>query len=124
VENTQAAKFVGRWFDVNRMRFSTPTPTIGPILPTVDPDGVARLGCMVASPHINARHVLLLTCQAIPQLGTEPEVFLFVGGFDPRDALDDVNREAGFLAFLYPVSEVEKLKERLGTVDYTSPPPA
>jgi hypothetical protein len=118
VEPADTVKFVGQWFDVNAMRFSNPTPTIGPLLPTIDPDGVSRLGCMVASPYANARHVLLLTCEVIPSLGPEEELFLFYGGFDPREAMEDLSREAGFLAFLYPVSEAEKIRERIGSVDY------
>jgi hypothetical protein len=121
IEQAEVIKFVGRWFDVNRMRFSNPTPTIGPILLTIDPDGASRLGCPIASPYANARHALLLTCEAIPNLGPEPEMFLFFGGFDP-ETMADPTKEAGFLAFLYPLSEAEKISERLGTVDYIPKP--
>jgi hypothetical protein len=119
VQQSEAVKFVGRWFDVNRMRFSNPTPTIGPILPTTDADGVQRNACVFASPHADARHVLAVTCQGIPKLGPDPEMFMFYGGFDPREIITDSTREAGFLAFLYPLPESENLRERLGSVDYT-----
>ncbi len=122
VEAPEAIKFVGRWFDVNRMRFSNPIPTIGPTLPTLDADGVQRNACLFASPHANARHVLAVTCEAIPKLGPEPEMFMFYGGFDPRETMTDPTREAGFLAFLYPLSEEEKIRERLGSVDYIPNP--
>jgi hypothetical protein len=69
------------------------------------------------SPYANARHVLLLTCEAIPNLGPEPEMFLFFGGFDP-ETMRNPTKEAGFLAFLYPISEAERVRERLGSVDY------
>ena len=62
--------------------------------------------------------MLTITCEAIPKLGPEPEIFLFYGGFDPAETMKDVTKEAGFLAFLYPISEAEKLRERFGTVDY------
>ena len=39
MEPPAAVKFVGRWFDVNAMRFSNPTTTIGPVVPGLDPDG-------------------------------------------------------------------------------------
>jgi hypothetical protein len=117
VEPTEALKFVGRWYDVDRMRFNNPVPTIGPVIPTLDDAGVSRLGCMVASPHENARHILLLTCQSIPPLGCR-ETFIFVGGFSSREDFTDTSRTAGFLAFIYPISEADKLKERIGTVDY------
>lgn len=118
VEPSDTIKFVGRWFNVDRMRFAEPTPTVGPILPTCDPGGVTRVGCMVASPYANARHVLFLTCEVIPSLGPEPEIFSFCGGFDSAEVMTDPRREAGFLAFYYPIADAEQLKERIGTVDY------
>jgi hypothetical protein len=122
VEPTEALKFVGRWYDVDRMRFNNPVPTIGPIVPLLDDAGVSRLGCMIASPYENARHVLLLTCESIPPLGSQAqETFIFVGGFDPKENFTDITREAGFLAFIYPISEADKLKEQIGTVDYHPP---
>jgi hypothetical protein len=120
-EPTQAVKFVGRWFDVNRMRFSNPTATIGPIVPLIEPDGLTtRPACLVASPYTNARHVLALSCEPIPTLGPEPEIFMFYGGFDPAETMMDVTKEAGFLAFLYPIREVEAIRERVGSVDYVA----
>jgi hypothetical protein len=118
IEQPEAIKFVGRWFDVSRMRFSNPTPTVGPTLTTVDPNGVRRNACLLASPYANAKHVLAVTCEPIPKLGPEPEVFLFYGGFDPAETMTDPTKEAGFLAFLYPLSEADKIRERLGSVDY------
>ena len=43
---------------------------------------------------------------------------MFYGGFDPAEIMTDPTKEAGFLAFLYPLSEAEKIRERLGSVDY------
>jgi hypothetical protein len=118
VEPSDAIKFVGRWFDVNKLRFDNPTPTIGPTLLTRDRDGVQRNACLFAGQHANARHVLAITCEKIPTLGAEPERFLFYGGFDPSEIMTDPKEPAGFLAFLYPLSEADKLRERLGSVDY------
>jgi hypothetical protein len=116
----EAIKFVGRWFDVNAMRFSIRTPTIGPEVPTLDPDGSCLRGFMVASPYMNAHHVLLLTCAPIPRLGPSPEVFIFQGGFDPPEIMTDPKKEAGFLAFIYPVPDADQLRKRLGSVDYNA----
>jgi hypothetical protein len=117
VEPPEAIKFVGRWFDVNRLRFNNPTPTIGPTILTIDPDGAQRHACLFAAPNANARHVLAITCEKIPRLGPDPEMFLFFGGFDPAEVMTDPKREAGFLAFLYPLSEADKMRERVGCVD-------
>ena len=44
---------------------------------------------------------------------------MFYGGFDARETMEDANKQAGFLAFIYPVTEADKLTERIGSVDYT-----
>jgi hypothetical protein len=41
-ENT--LKIVGRWYDVNRLRFSNPTDSAGPLVATIDQDGQQQLG--------------------------------------------------------------------------------
>jgi hypothetical protein len=84
----------------------------------VEPDGSRTDAILVASPHANAKHVLAITCVAIPRLGPDPEIFLFHGGFDPPEIMTDATKDAGFLAFLYPLSEAANVRERLGSVDY------
>jgi len=124
-ESTPAIRFVGRWFDVNRMRFNAPTPTIGPMVPLIEPDGLTtRPAILIASPYANARHVLTLSCEPIPTLGPEPEIFMFYGGFDPEETMMDVTKEAGFLAFRYPISESDVVAERIGSVDYVPQKPS
>jgi hypothetical protein len=56
-----------------------------------------------------------ITCVAIPRLGPDPEIFLFHGGFDAPETMTDPTKEAGFLAFLYPLSEAASVRERLGS---------
>lgn len=114
-----AVKFVGRWYDVNRLHCSTPDATIGPVVPTQDPDGTTGEAIMVASPAANARHVLAISCVPIPKLGPDPEMFVFCGGFDPPEMMTDPMRKGGFLAFLYPVPGADEIRERIGSVDYT-----
>ena len=118
METPVAIKFVGRWFDVNVMRFSNPTPIIGPVVPSLDPDGNRADQIFTASPYANACHVLAISCIPIPALGPEPEIFLFYGGFSSPDIMTDPSKEAGFLAFMYPVVEPGKLRERLGSLDF------
>jgi hypothetical protein len=114
----EAIKFVGRWLDINRLRVSEPNMTVGPRHLMVDPDGVGTEAMLIASPHANATHVLAIACVAIPRLGPDPEIFLFHGGFDAPEIMTDPTKPAGFLAFLYPLSEAANVRERLGSVDY------
>ena len=118
MEPPEAIKFVGRWFDVNAMRFSTPTTTIGPIVSGRDPDGIQTYQIFTASPFANAHQVLAISCIPIPSLDPDPEIFMFHGGFSPLEIMTNPSKEAGFLAFLYPVVDPEKLRERLGSVDF------
>jgi hypothetical protein len=118
MEPPDSVKFVGRWLDVSKMRFSNPTATIGPIVPMQNPDGVRTNSIFVASPHPNTRHVLAISCVPFSKLGSEPEMLMFYGGFDAPETMMDPTREGGFLAFIYPVSEVDNIRQRLGTVDY------
>ena len=112
-------KIVGRWHDASRLRFANPVQSIGPFIGTVDPDEQMGSAVILANPADGTRHVLLLTCADIPRLGTDPEMLLFIGGFDPREIMNDTTREAGFLAFRYPADDADDLKQRLGSVDLT-----
>jgi hypothetical protein len=114
----EAIKFVGRWLDINKLRVSEPDATVGPRHTIIDPDGVRTDAVLVASPQAHAKHVLAISCVAIPRLGPDPEIFLFHGGFDAPETMTDPKRQAGFLAFLYPLSEAASVREWLGSVDY------
>jgi hypothetical protein len=115
---TQTIKLVGRWFDISALPFGGQRPSvIGPLVPAQDSQGKQQNGFLVASPYDNARHVLLLTCEPIPKVSSEPESLLFYGGFSPRTVMDNTSQEAGFLAFMYPVAEAENLKRTIGTID-------
>ena len=125
----KAIRWVGRWFDVGELKLfgqidvaklrlgGRIQSVVGPNLVLQDPQGKQQNGVLVASPYDNARHVLFITCELIPRLGPEPEMMLFYGGFDAREIMDDTSREAGFLAFIYPVSGAEELKKTIGTID-------
>jgi hypothetical protein len=119
---TEAIKFVGHWLDISKLRVSEPNAFVGPTHVVVDPDGVRANAFLVASPYPNAKHVLAITCVPIPRLGPEAEVFLFYGGFDALGTMTDPTNAAGFLAFLYPLSEAANVRDRIGSVDYVPHP--
>ena len=75
VDSSEAIKFAGHWFDVNKMRFNNPTLTIGPTLLTTDPDGMQRNACIFANPNANTRHVLAITCEPMSNLGRPALLF-------------------------------------------------
>src|SRR5258708_32928550 len=65
----------------------------------VDPDGVRTDAILVASPRANTKHVLAITCVAIPRLGPDPEIFLFHGGFEAPETMTDPTKESGVWHF-------------------------
>jgi hypothetical protein len=87
-------------------------------LAAFDPGGAWTNSIFVANPHPNTRHVLAISCIPFHKLGTEPEMLMFYGGFDALEAMTDPTKEGGFLAFIYPVSEADNIRQRLGSVDY------
>lgn len=113
-----AVKFVGRWLNLSMISAAGPSPVIGPTILTQDPDGKQQHGFLVANPFDEAPHrALCITSQQIPIRGPEPEIMCFYGGFATREVMDDTTMEAGFLGFLYPASNGDQLKARIGTID-------
>jgi hypothetical protein len=76
---------------------------------------------LLSTPVANAHQVLAISCISILPLGPDPEIFIFFGGFSCREIMTNPTKEAGFLAFLHPVVDPEKLRERLGSVDFRPP---
>jgi hypothetical protein len=94
-----------------------------PVVPTQDPQGQIRNAFLLASPNENTDHVLLVTCELIPALNSQPHALVFYGGFDAREMMDDTTREAGFLGFIYPAADAEALRTTIGNVDWIRPAP-
>jgi hypothetical protein len=114
----EAIKFVGRWLAIDQLRISEPNVTVGPTHTLVDSTRTQTNAILVASPYANPKHVLAITCVPIPRLGPAPEIFVFNGGFDAPETMTDPTKKAGFLAFLYPLSDAAIMRARLGSVDY------
>lgn len=115
---TEAIKFVGRWLDIAKIRVNAPNAIIGPSHGMIDPDGVQSNAILTASPYGNLTHVLAISSVTISSLGQHKEVFLFQGGFDAPETMTDPTKTAGFLAFVYPLSEADTVRESIGSVDY------
>jgi hypothetical protein len=117
----EAIKFVGRWLDESKLTVSEPHATVGPRLTMLAPNGNLIDAILLASPFSHSTHMFAVNCTPIGRLGPEPEIFQFVGAFDPQEIMTDPAKKAGFLAFLYPVPDADTLRKRLGSVDYVAP---
>ena len=116
----KAVRIIGRWYWIEDVPVDPRPAVLGPQIQAVDPDGIMHNAVIVGNPH-DKKHVLILTC--IPQDSTSSahDLMMFVGGFDPSSKITNSKRSTGFLAFLYPADDYEELKQRLGSIDYTSP---
>ena len=119
-ENTQALKITG-W----RFRFTDLKLPEG-VQPLFSPnsiqtsDGLTRFGLFVAPPEGQRFDdtVLFLGIKETPVLSKEDGAHLiFLGGFDPVSIALDHSQDSEFLAFAYPCSDFERLKNLIGCID-------
>lgn len=92
---------------------------VGPVVPVKTESGEKNLAFLVGDPN-KRRHekILLLTCNAIPQLDKNTDSALtFISGFDHIDKVTDPTINTTFLALSYPVSDYEGLRKNVGTID-------
>lgn len=117
-DSVDSIKLVGRLYDHRALQFGGQIPIeIGPTIFAQEPNGVGTQGFLIASPFENATNVLLITCAQFHRLGPEAEALVFYGGFSPPEVMTDETKEAGFLAFIYPVADAAGLRKRIGTID-------
>ena len=115
-------RIVGRWYWIEDLEAEPRPPVVGPIIRTRRrQDGVEQDAFIVASPNQDTRHVLLLTCEVDERITDEPKALAFYGGFDPPDVVNDYTKPSKFLAFIYPVTDAETLRARIGSVDFSRP---
>lgn len=87
-------------------------------------DGVTRVGLFVAPPEGEAFDdtVLFLAVEEIPWLSADKAPHLiFLGGFDTTAVALNHSIDTEFLAFAYPCTNHEELRERIGSIDLTLP---
>jgi len=115
----KAIKFVARWYDIATLPLTGEKElNVGPALTLQGAEGKQQNGALIASPHDDARHVLVIACEPMPwQDGQNSEMMLFYGGFDAREVMFDTARNAGFLCFLYPAAGADELKRLVGSID-------
>jgi hypothetical protein len=118
----KALRIVGRWYWLEDLRIKPRPIDIGPVISTMEPDGIRRNAFIVANPNRRTEHVLLLTCTVEKAISPTEEVMMFYGGFDPPEVTFNPRKAARFLAFLYPANDFEALKKRIGSIDFTPAP--
>jgi hypothetical protein len=122
----EAVKIVGRLWLLDDIKLRVEGETsdrtvVGPILPLqVDPEKLA-LGFLLSAPYDSpaGKLGLFLTCEEIPQFDKKHEAsFIFLGGFDDPDTVNDLSKETTFLTLSSPIDDISQLKKAIGCVDY------
>lgn len=117
----EALKIVGRWYSRSQIAEMVKNPANSPIIDCMIEGGKRWPGVLLANPFpLNGKeYVLLLMCEPIPLMDSvRPASITFVGGFDPPEIVNDIGRETTFLAFTYPVTNLEELAKELGSIDF------
>lgn len=67
------------------------------------------------------KHIIILSCEIIPPLNKNSEGNLvFVGWFDHRDIARNAQKKTSFLALMYPLENINELKEKIWSIDFLS----
>ena len=85
-------------------------------------DGKHRsFGVLLANPYEidNEEFFLMLNFVPIPKFDEHRISSLnFLGGFDLPEIIDDLSKETTFLSFTYPVTDIDELAKKIGTIDF------
>lgn len=84
-------------------------------------DGKMRQGLFVAPPIGTPFDdmALFLAFEEIPWLNEERDSqLIFLGAFDPPELALNHSRDTEFIVFAYPCSDFDKLKQRIGSIDF------
>lgn len=118
-------KFVGEWTSTARFADQLVHGDVGPNVLVGDdserPDIALLVGPAPGRPP--EAHFLMITCQQTDVLMTNEESCLvLIGGFDSPERVDNREEPTSFLAMQYPASDVEALRQAIGTIDLQDRP--
>lgn len=123
--NPEALKIVGRWYSKNdisgRLRLGDLSNN-QKLFICISEDGKTKTqGILLRSPFpINSKeYFLMLTIESIPKFDKNRDSSLtFIGGFDSPNIINDLAKETTFLAFTYPITDIDNLTKELGSIDF------
>jgi hypothetical protein len=124
-ESMRALKITGWRFHLSDLKLPEGVVPTEPSKGIQTSDGVVRVGLFVAPPEGETFDdvVLFLAIEETTLLSEDKAPHLiFLGGFDPTAIVLNHTVNTEFLAFAYPCSDFEQLKERIGCIDLTVSP--
>jgi len=117
-----SVKFVGYLYSFDVIRQGMPDGNLRPHVHVRSSQGAIRPTFLCSPPRgaPGEGRVLLLSCEPLMRLDQNRESSLvFLGGFDPPRIVDDVTQPTTVLAFSYPLTNPDELRERIGSIDFT-----
>ena len=118
----QAFKIVGWWYSRADLVGKIQIGAKKPIYECWSRDGKRRgFGVLLANPYRIDRDefFLMLSFAPIAKFDNQRSASLnFLGGFDPAVVINDFSKETTFLSFTYPVTEIDELAKKIGTIDF------
>lgn len=115
-------KFVGWLYSVEAFLRKNPGKRIQPQMQMQQSDGTIAQGFVCASPTRpadTAERILVITVEEWVVAGARPGgTLLSLGGFDPPEVANDINKPTQMLTCSYPVDNAADLRARLGTIDF------
>ena len=89
---------------------------VGPLIIEELPNGRTVQRVLLAPPQgsPSASRVLVLRCASVPyELATDSAHLVMLAGFDPPEAVNDPSQSTSFLAFKYPASTWDDLRDSI-----------
>ena len=119
-DTSRAIKITGWRFDLTQIvAASSYHPAGMPVMIETSP-GERKIGEFVAPP-LGTKFddiLLFMAAEEMPHFTTDFSAqLLFLGGFDSDKVALDHTRDADFLAFAYPCSNIKELTKQIGTID-------
>ena len=122
-DNMRALKITGWRHQFSELKLPEGVIPTGPPKGIQTSDGITRVGLFVAPPEGEPfdDFVLFLAVEEIPWLSEDKAPHLiFLGGFDRTSVALNHTEDTEFLAFAYPCSDFETLRERIGCIDLSA----
>lgn len=129
-EDLKGIKIVGRWQKLDELNFTPPSPgkNINPsVIRWRNQDGSLKLewSFVLGQPqsYTYPNHVLLLSFiplfHYLEPANQKKSSLSFMGGFDPPDIVNDLSIDTSFLTFIYPIENIDLLKNKIGSIDFS-----
>jgi hypothetical protein len=121
IDKLMSLKIVGRRYHISNLKktsFNNNQPIIKLIMPLNN--GFAK-GFALFPPeeYLFSEYFIFVSFELISRLSKDYEsVFSFIGGFDDKEIINDYTKNTSFLAMSYPINNIDRLLNEIGSVDY------